>query len=1078
MTNTDATQQSAVALLGELGWKVTDCQSEVFGPGGTLGRETKGDVVLVDRLLPVLRRLNPTATEGALSLAVDELVRDRSSVDLVAANRAIHVLLRDGYRAAGSGEVGADSPEETVRYVDWDHPEVNEFLAAHGFGVTGESFTYCCDLVGFVNGVPMVVLEVKTVHRDLESAFNATVAEYEQGAPHLFWYNAFSIIANAAESRVGPIDAGWEHFGLWKRAATEEEAPWQSLETTIRGTCERSRFLDLAKNSLLFVNAAGGPVKLMAKNHQYLGVEAAIGALRDRAVNKGRLGMFWHAQGSGKGVSMILFAQKVLREFPGTWTFVVVTDRQEKEDQVCGRLAAAGLLKNRVRAETAKELRRVLSGRGRFVFVPIEQFAVSGPGGQYPLVSTRSDIIVMAVEAHQPQYEAMAANMRIALPDAAFIGFTGSPLAAGEDNHRQAFGDYVSIYNFRESVEDGITVPLYHENRLPEVQMDGAVLDRGLEQLLREAELDESREAALEAEFGRRYYAITEDERLDTVARDIVRHFTERGYLGKALVVSIDRITAARMCEKVRTYWTLQLAGLRLQVGPSTEPGADGDSGGSETAPAGGNLAYWESTDMAVVLPKSMEDVEEFYRRGVDVVPHLERASREDLIAKFNDPADPLRLVFTSANWIHGLDMPPCSTIYLDKPMRDHALMQTVSRAGRSFQRKTSGLIVDYLGVFQDPRKVLAAYWAGSGAGIAPGDLPVLGKSRQVKELRKALTSLTEFVRGAGFELDAIRRAPQLPKLRLVDEAIDAVLVTDACKEEFLARCRKVLLLYRAILPDPAAAELGTECALCAFMLKRIRMLTSQPGMSPLETRLVRLLDASIEAQGYGLRAPEVSAPESGRSTGVRKLSPDDAGLFGPGPVDLGRIDPVTVWKRFTHTQKNIEIERLRGALDTKLAELVRLNPSRAGLRDKLPAFVRDPGDDDIGPDALFARLIDLVQEVNAESGRAAHEGLKEEELALVDLLTQAEPAPSPGQGELVKTAVRELVADLKAGLLVAGWRKDRQSRASVRSSIEETVEKVLDLPSADEVVQKADLLFQHVYDAYPGGGPSVYGRG
>lgn len=1062
MTTSDFIEQAAVPLFRELGWEIVDCRGEVFGPDGLLGRDTKSDVVLLGRLVPALRVINPRATAGSLALAEEELLRDRSSLPLVEANREIHQLLAEGFHVGASTGRGGKRGEEVVRYVDWDYPEANDFVLARGFGVTGERSTHRCDLVGFVNGIPLVVGELKRVHRDLGGTFERTLALWQKEIPHLFRYNSLLMVSNGRESRIGPVGAAWTEFGEWKRVAVEEEAASASFETMIRGTCARDRLLDLTEGCMLFVRETGGWTKIMAKNHQHLGVNAALGSLRDLASNRGRLGMFWHAQGSGKSVSMMLFSQKVLRKVSGAWTFVIVAETAEAAGQVAGRFAAAGLLEAApIHADGPEDLRRLLKERSRHVFMTIRQFHDGGAGAEFPLVSGRFDVVVMVAEAHGAEYEGAAANMRTALPNAAFVGFTGTPLLVGEDNTRRVFGDYVSIYNFRESVEDGVTVPLYYENRVPEVQIPGGGLDKSMEQILREAELDERRESRLESECKSLYYLITDDDRLETVARDIVKHFVSRGHLGKAIVVCVDRITAVRMYEKVHGYWALQLASMRLQLGSDTDQ----------------RLAYWQETDMAVLLSQTIDDIEEFHKKGIDATPHVERAAAEDLGARFQDPADPLRLVFTCRGHGAALEVASCSTVYLDKPMRGHALMQTVSRANRRYHHKAAGVVIDYLGVFADPRRALAVYGAGSGGGVAAGDLPVVAKSRLVKRLRKTLSAISELLRGAGFEVEDIARTPQMLRPRLLESAVNAVLARQDRKEEFLALARQALLEYRAAVPDAAVQELAVESALIAAMLRRIRALTPEPGMSSLERRLVRLLDWAVEGHGYTARPLETPAIETGRTTSVRKLAPDDAGVFGAGEIDLSRIDYANVWKRFAHAQKNIETERLRGVVERKVNELVRLNPSRAYLRERLDESVRESFEGEIETEAFFARLVDLAQELNAETHRAAEEGLKEDELALFDLLTKKGPALIGPETEGVKTLVRGLLADLKAERLDAGWRDDAARRAVVRTCIDETLKRLPDAFPLELVAVRASAIFEHVFDSYYGGGLGVYSK-
>ncbi|MBN1632381.1 MAG: DEAD/DEAH box helicase family protein, partial [Thermoleophilia bacterium] len=394
------------------------------------------------------------------------------------------------------------------------------------------------------------------------------------------------ILSNGSESRVGTITAEWEHFGEWKRVASEDEAALVSLETMIRGTCEKGRLLDLVEDFVLFKEAAGGLLKVAAKNHQYLGVNAAFESLQELKTNRGRLGVFWHTQGSGKSISMIFFAQKVLRKLPGAWTFVVVTDRKELDEQIYKNFVDVGATKrdeSEIHATSAEHLRTLLAGNERYVFTLIQKFRTEHPGERHPLISDRSDIVVITDEAHRSQYDTFALNMRNALPNAAFIGFTGTPLMVGEEKTRQVFGDYVSVYNFRESVEDRATVPLYYENRIPEMQLTNADLNDDMEDLLEAAELDEDQEAKLEREFARQYYIITDDDRLETVARDVVGHFLGRGYQGKAMVVSIDKATAVRMYDKVQKYWAEELAHARAELAALGL--ATGMSGGRPSAP-------------------------------------------------------------------------------------------------------------------------------------------------------------------------------------------------------------------------------------------------------------------------------------------------------------------------------------------------------------------------------------------------------------------------------------------------------------------------------------------------------------
>jgi type I restriction enzyme R subunit len=670
-------ERPAIALLAKLGWETINAYGEFDHGASTLGRETKAEVILASRLRPALQRLNPDAPSEAIDQAIEELTRDRSRMSMVAANREIYHLLKNGVRVPVPDPQGDGETVAVVRVVDWDNPANNDFLLCSQFWVTGEMYTRRADLVGFVNGLPLLLIELKAAHRRLEAAFSGNLRDYKDTVPHLFWPNALIIVSNGSHSRVGSVSAGWEHFAEWKKVGSEKEEGRVSLETMLRGVCDPARLLDLVENFTLFQDVPGGLIKLTAKNHQYLGVNNALEALADIRRRKGKLGVFWHTQGSGKSVAMIFFAQKVLRKVPGNWTFVVVTDRQELDGQIYKNFASAGVVtEGRAQAESSKHLRQLLCEDHRYIFTLIHKFRVP------EVVSTREDIIVITDEAHRSQYDALALNMRTALPNAAFLAFTGTPLIVTEEKTRQVFGDYISVYDFQQSVIDGATVPLYYENRIPELQLTNKDLNEHMERLLEAAELDEAQEKKLEREFAREYHLITRDDRLEAVAKDLVEHFTGRGFQGKAMVVCIDKATAIRMYDKVKKHWAAKIAALQAER-------VEADSNARQEIEE--RIARMKETDMAVVVSQGQNEIQEMADKGLDIRPHRKRMVDEDLETKFKNPDDPFRLVFVCAMWMTGFDVPICSTLYLDKPMRNHTLMQTIARANRGIPQPGAG---------------------------------------------------------------------------------------------------------------------------------------------------------------------------------------------------------------------------------------------------------------------------------------------------------------------------------------------------------------------------------------------------
>ncbi|MBT3715910.1 MAG: type I restriction endonuclease subunit R, partial [Deltaproteobacteria bacterium] len=737
-TEDSLVEQPAIALLGDLGWETVNAFDEFESGDSTLGRETKAEVILTSRLRPVLERFNPEIPQEAFEQAIEELTRDRSRMSLAAANREIYQLLKNGIRVNFTDPESDGERVEVVRLIDWEQPDNNDFLLCSQFWVTGEMHTRRADLIGFVNGLPLLFIELKATHVRLETAFNGNLRDYKDTVPQLFWANALVILSNGSQSRVGSITAGWEHLAEWKKVEHEKEESRVSLETMLRGVCKPERFLDIVENFTLFQEVPGGLIKLTAKNHQYLGVNNSLEALKDVRKREGKLGVFWHTQGSGKSISMIFFAQKVLRKMAGNWTFVIVTDRQELDGQIYKNFASAGVVtEGRAQAESGAHLRQLLSEDHRYVFTLIHKFRVAEE------VSKRNDIIVITDEAHRSQYDTLALNMRTALPKAAFLAFTGTPLIVGEEKTRQVFGDYISVYDFQQSVQDGATVPLYYENRIPELQLVNENLNEDMERLLEEAELDEAQEKKLEREFAREYHLITRDERLEAVANDLVNHFTARGFQGKAMMICIDKATALRMYDKVNQHWAALIEKLRSECEFALE---------EAKTELKQRIAWMEETEMAVVVSQGQNEIAEMSEKGLNIRPHRRRIVEEDLETKFKTPADPFRLVFLCAMWMTGFDVPSCSTLYLDKPMRNHTLMQTIARANRVFPGKVSGLIVDYAGVFRNLEKALAIY----GVGGSGGENPVEDKSALLAALRHALEETRKLCHDCGVDLSAI----------------------------------------------------------------------------------------------------------------------------------------------------------------------------------------------------------------------------------------------------------------------------------------------------------------------------------
>ncbi len=1054
-TEDQLVERPAVALFAELGWQTVSAMDEKFGESGTLRRETRGEVVLLSRLRAALTRLNPLLPETAIGTAVDELTRDRSAMSLEAANRDVYRLLKDGIAVSVPDHERGGLKPERVRIVDWDVPENNDFLLASQFSVTGPFYTCRPDLVGFVNGLPFVVIEFKKPGVPARVAFDENLSHYKEQIPALLWYNAFLIASNGTESRVGSVSADWDRFFEWKRVESENEPRRVSLERMLRGTCDRTRLLDIVENFTLFSEHKSGLAKIIGQNHQYLGVNNAIASmLKARRRGDGRAGVFWQTQGSGKSFAMVFFSQKVLRKLPGNWTFVVVTDRVELDGQIAGTFKAAGAVSeaegDQCHASSCAHLWELLRGNHRYIFTLIQKFQTPEP------LSDRKDIVVLTDEAHRSQYDTLALNMRTALPQALFLAFTGTPLIAGEERTKEVFGDYVSIYDFQQSIEDSATLPLFYENRTPELKLVNSHLNEDMYRIIEEAELDQDEETLLERELNRQYHLITRDDRLETIARDIVAHFLGRGFPGKAMVVSIDKATALRMYGKVRKYWAEETRRVEEELGKlGYTIDGKGFSDREQQAPADllKRLETLQTTDMVVIVSPSQNEIPRMKKLGLDIEPHRRRMneSQPPLDERFKDPNDPLRLVFVCAMWLTGFDAPSCSTIYLDKPMRNHTLMQSIARANRVFPGKQSGLIVDYANVFASLEKALAIYGAGTN-----GKSPVRDKQELVDELRKAVEDALAFCASHQVPLEDIEKSPlnSMARLQFMEDGINALISPDILRQEFFTHERLVANLYSAVKPDPIVVQFA-EHVLCLSALAdaiKAKLNPDHPDISGVMRDINALLDKSIT--GMTIREAE------------------------PPLLDLSKIDFESLKKRFERSRhKNTDLEVLKAAIQAQMEKLVRLNSSRTDFTKRFATLIESYNAGSRNIEELFEELVKLSKALSEEQKRHVRENMTEEELAIFDILTRPAPELTHEERDCVKKVAHSLLGRLRQ-LLVLNWRQKAAARSRLRLAIEEELDN--GLPRAytkDAYQQQCIAIFEHVYEHYPEYETSVYAQ-
>ncbi|PZV22119.1 MAG: deoxyribonuclease [Leptolyngbya sp.] len=1009
-------------------------------------RRNKRDVILRDRLRAAALRLNPDLPETAIDQAVDLLTQQRAAMSTTAANYEIDSLIRDGIQVEYENTQGRTVPGR-VRVIDFNNPSPsgpNEFLAVSQLWIQGESIFRRPDILIYINGLPLVFIELKRSDVSVKNAFDENLTNYKRDIPQLFHTNAVCILSNALETKVGSFTATWDYFFNWLRVDDEKEKidreqikeSGTSLERAIAGLCAPAKLLDYIENFVLYYNQ---DQKIIAQNHQFIGVNRAIDAAQQRQSKEGKLGVFWHTQGSGKSFSMIFYVRKIQRKLTGNFTFVVVTDRDDLDRQIYKNFLNTETVKKKEAAQpsNSEQLREYLSQDKRIIFTLIHKFRYD-KGKKYPLLSDRDEIIVMVDEAHRTQYKSLAENMRAGLPNANYLAFTGTPLLGKARKTNQWFGDYVSEYNFSQSMDDGATVPLFYKKRVPEVLIQNDDLSDEFYQILEDENLDDAQQAKLERQFAREVEVIKRPDRLERIAEDIVYHFPRRGYLGKGVVVSVDKFTAVRMYDKVQRLWKEEIKHLVGRIKKSKND--------IEQAKLKKILAFMRDTDMAVVISfeNSEDEVKRFADRGLDIKPHRDRwntvdAQGHDVEYQFKDNQHPLRLVFVCAMWLTGFDVPSLSTVYLDKPMKDHTLMQTITRANRVCScvintiTKENGEIIDYYNVFRNMKKALASYALGD-AGNAGSDeaLPVQVKDNLFALLDDAIAQGLSFCRSHDIDLASLsRQADTFQNLSQFADYADILFSCDEWRKEFVVYDNTITGLYEACKP-----EILSEPRPLVAVFQYLRgVMDSHIGDTDIESvnlKIAELLDESVVSEDEGFKTKEYGAEykivQQGKTWDLSQTN------FDQLKTDFQQVK-----------HKHIEIADLRSFLDHKIEQMLQRNVTRTDFAQRFQAIVDDYNAGGSSTENSYDALVDFAENLKEEEERHVREGLTVEELEMFDLLKKAKMTAAETQQ--VKLAAKSLLSRLQAQqpkVLVQDWHRDDQTQRRVKSVVEEVLDQNL----------------------------------
>ncbi|MBR5839451.1 MAG: type I restriction endonuclease subunit R, partial [Victivallales bacterium] len=611
--------------------------------------------------------------------------------------------------------------------------------------------------------------------------------DYLDTIPQLFYTNAFLILSNGLAAKVGTLGSKYEFFHDWKRLKEDDKGSVE-LATMLRGICKKENFLDLFENFILYDHSNGNTAKIMARNHQYLGVNEAAKAYADRKLNNGKLGVFWHTQGSGKSYSMAFLSQKIRRKFAGSPTIVILTDRDELNSQISDTFENCGLLGKGAKASqyiasSGADLERKLKGNPSFIFTLIQKFKNKNPKPIYP----DHDIILMSDEAHRTQNGIFADIMMTMLPTASRIGFTGTPLLSNDNITARTFGGYVSIYDFKRAVDDGATVPLYYENRgekildLRNPEINDRILDA-----IEAADLDVDKMDKLEAEFAKEIHLLTAEPRLRSIARDFAKHYSDLWTSCKAMFVCLNKVTCVRMYNYVQEYWQAEIKELEGRKKHATQ---------QEAQEIDRKLKWLRETEMAVVISQDQNEIQTFKKWGLDILSHRKKMEKRKLDKEFKDAANPLRVVFVCAMWLTGFDVKCLSCLYLDKPLKAHTLMQTIARANRVSEGKSNGLIIDYIGIVKALRKALADYTMNrDGQG---GNDPTIDKEKLIEKILDTISKAKIFLHERGFELQKLIGAEYFTKVEALQDAADAVCGSLEDKKTFTTYASELIRLMK-----------------------------------------------------------------------------------------------------------------------------------------------------------------------------------------------------------------------------------------------------------------------------------------
>lgn len=1031
-------QESAGELLhDELGWDVVFAYNqETLGENGTLGRKSYNEVLLTRHLVKALRRLNKWMSDAQIAEALQALDSRLSTETLLQTNEKFYRMIRDGVDVTVKTPDGLTETRKAL-LIDFNDASNNDFLAVKEMKIHGPLHRRRTDIVGFVNGIPLLFVELKRNDVDVENAYNDNYRDYLDTIPQLFYYNAFVMLSNGEEAKVGTLGSSYEFFHEWKRLKEEDEGD-VALETMLRGICKKENFLDIVENFILFDHEEDFTAKILAHNHQYLGVNEAVRAYKDRKLNDGKLGVFWHTQGSGKSFSMLFLSQKIRRKFAGSPTIVVVTDREELNKQISDTFANCGLL-GKVKpseyiASSGSNLLSKLKGNPSYIFTLIHKFNDFSA----PAIIPDHDIIIMSDEAHRTQYGTLAENMARILPTASKIGFTGTPLFSNDDITRRTFGDYVSIYDFKRAVDDGATVPLLYENRGEKIkEITNPAITKEILDAIERADVDPDQEEKLEREFAQEIHLLTAEKRLRIIAKDFVEHYTDLWTTGKAMFVCLNKVTCVRMYNYAQEYWQEKLQLLKQE---------QKTLGQQEAIELGKKIKWMEETEMCVVISQEQNEIQTFQKWGLDITPHRAKMESRELDKEFRKAHTPFRVVFVCAMWLTGFDVKPLSCLYLDKPLKAHTLMQTIARANRVSLGKENGLIIDYVGIVKALRNALAEYTADHNG--PKGTDPTIDKEKVIDRVNKVVAECEKFMGENGFVLQKLIEAKSFKKLALLKAAANAMCETQAIKKTFQTYAAEIIRLVKYLNFDDITAEVRAKKNAIEAVYKELLKKRKHVDITDLTVEINQIVNEYIGIEN--------NLPEQGSTQ-----------------LDLSKINFEVLQREFAKTKnKRLVMKDLQEVIAQAIAKILRDNPNSGTHIDFLKKYQElieeyNGEQDRAMIERVFEELLKLSRELDEEKKRYIREGFDNvEELAMYDLLFSDNL--SKDDIKKLKAVSVDLLNKLKEQIRkLDHWTDKEETQAVVAIIIRDTLWAELPEDCMSNFDTYRDKVYKYMYDYY-----------